>query len=517
MKMEEFRWFNFTGINLAPIYALAYVFAAISYYLGCLLINLPHRGLKRAGWVLIYDGATYYIILALVLFIPSIVKFGYLLTGSYPELLFKSFDAFLGFAPDGSYLPSSPLVEIKKAYTGVGMILVALSTPPIVGRAIGTLMWSYIQPVLTLLAIAYTTLHMIYFLGLLIRSCWALFVAFGALIYGLPARIGRALGAALIAFSIVFAIGLPLLPNFVGSFVAINVQGPTLNANDLLSNAGQILLKAQQYNETYSKILTPNVLFICTPVKGDADSYLLRFSNGTAEWRIWTSSNGERNYALPPGRYNIISIEYLGRALPFDGTKSFTVAPNQATSISAILNIYGFSVKYEGVTSPAYIDLSQSRDVSIDSLSVEDKKVSITVRSSSNSSELYIFFTKDTVASWEVDSRQVNPTTAFSTPYGTMYYIRMLEGPHTVKLTILFTKPLNIDKQDYDPVEGQRGEKIDRLIKDADDTMLPFFNLSSNFFLTYFLLPLLYILVLSLLVAGFGRALGGRGLPIPGL
>ncbi|MEM3522832.1 MAG: hypothetical protein QXD78_07330, partial [Candidatus Bathyarchaeia archaeon] len=408
----------------------------------------------------------------------------------------------------------------KKAYTASSIFLMALSIPPIIGRAVGSLMWSYLRPVLTLLAITYTTLHLIYFLGLLVRACWPLFIAFGALIYGIPARIGRGLGAALIAFSIVFAIGLPLMPNFVGSFVAINVQeGPTLNADNLLSSAGRTLIRMQWYNETYNRILTPNVVFICSPARGTSDSYLLRFSNGSAEWRIWTTTGGERSYALPPGNYHIISVEYLGRSMPYVGSRSFSISkdPKEVTTISTTLNIYSFFVEYEGISSPAYIDLSQSRDIAIDSLAVSDKKISLNVFSSSNSSELYIFFTKDTLLSWKVNGEQTTPLLAFSTSYGNLYSLHMPEGEHTIDLTVISTKTLEIDKKDYDPVEEQRDREADRLIQDANDSILPFFNISSTFFLTYFILPLLYLLVLSLLTAGLGRALGGRGLPIPGL
>ncbi|MEM3078674.1 MAG: hypothetical protein QXR38_04165, partial [Nitrososphaerales archaeon] len=109
------------------------------------------------------------------------------------------------------------------------------------------------------------------------------------------------------------------------------------------------------------------------------------------------------------------------------------------------------------------------------------------------------------------------PSQAFSNEYGSLYAVYMLEGKHTLSLAVHSTKPLEINEEEYDPLEGQRGTRAKAILEAANDTLIPFFDLSATFFLTYFILPILFLLVLGLLTTGLGRALGGRGLPIPGL
>ena len=69
-------------------------------------------------------------------------------------------------------------------------------------------------------------------LSLLVYENWGWLTAFGIMLMAIPFRLGRTIGATLIAFSIVFWVGLPLLPNFL-SLIHLN----TYNINNWASIA----------------------------------------------------------------------------------------------------------------------------------------------------------------------------------------------------------------------------------------------------------------------------------------
>jgi len=79
----------------------------------------------------------------------------------------------------------------------------------------------------TLLATALTAIKTIYLISMVIYSLRDKILAVGVLLYSLPFRAGRSVGAAMIAASIVYYIGLPLMPAFAAVFEAPPIATPS--------------------------------------------------------------------------------------------------------------------------------------------------------------------------------------------------------------------------------------------------------------------------------------------------
>jgi hypothetical protein len=78
-----------------------------------------------------------------------------------------------------------------------------------------------------LLATALTAIKTVYIISMVIYSLRDKILAVGVLLYSLPLRVGRSVGAALIAASLVYYIGLPLMPAFAAIFEAPPVTMPS--------------------------------------------------------------------------------------------------------------------------------------------------------------------------------------------------------------------------------------------------------------------------------------------------
>jgi len=79
----------------------------------------------------------------------------------------------------------------------------------------------------TLLATALTAIKTIYLISMVIYSLRDKILAVGVLLYSLPFRAGRSVGAAMIAASLVYYIGLPLMPAFAAVFEAPPIATPS--------------------------------------------------------------------------------------------------------------------------------------------------------------------------------------------------------------------------------------------------------------------------------------------------
>jgi hypothetical protein len=78
-----------------------------------------------------------------------------------------------------------------------------------------------------LLATALTAIKTVYIISMVIYSLRDKILSIGVLLYSLPFRVGRSVGAALIAASLIYYIGLPLMPAFATIFEAPPVAMPS--------------------------------------------------------------------------------------------------------------------------------------------------------------------------------------------------------------------------------------------------------------------------------------------------
>ncbi len=177
---------------------LAFYLSVLTYYLGTLIYSLPipWRGLKRWGPVLIYDGAAS----ALLVFSFTLIVLGV-----------ERFYSILG----GSWEHFYSWVEVRIATLISYQMLISMISSVASGLPGFASIWWALNPLLSLISYAIVALTTTLSLGLVVQRYYVRLLALGVAFYAVPFRMARSAGAGLMAFSIVFYLGLPLMPLFV--------------------------------------------------------------------------------------------------------------------------------------------------------------------------------------------------------------------------------------------------------------------------------------------------------------
>jgi len=274
------------------------------------------------------------------------------------------------FSTDASFR-----LMLTRIYAAVENYLNAYAWIPLIGAAQTRMYWSLVNPTLQLLNAAAIVTTTLLFFGQFIRCAWLSLAAFGALVYGLPGRIGRRLGAALIATMLVFFVGLPFMPAFVGTSSQPGLlQLPDVQRSEnmtqfYLKDSARLLLETGHANAKYESYMSANVRFDVKPGYlpgggqldgGYTSNYLIQLTNGSLVWKLWTDIDGTRVYRLPAGNYRVSSITFVGQSLPFQGGESFRIEDTTNTTVPIHLFIYGVRAAFEGREVEGYIDLEQT-------------------------------------------------------------------------------------------------------------------------------------------------------------
>ena len=201
----------------ALLLASTYLLGAVNYYLGWLLVSLPtgHRGLRSAGWELIEDGGLYVVFGVVMSGIDTIIHATVILSsvwgpGATPTAVYADFHLYV----DGLL---SYIVAVIAAITGGISVVAAV---PHAGPPVSALLASVFGPIQALLSTTVLVLFILKHLGTMLQDGYLVLALAGAILYGLPKRVGRGVGAGLISFALVFYLGLPLLPGFVDFFAS---------------------------------------------------------------------------------------------------------------------------------------------------------------------------------------------------------------------------------------------------------------------------------------------------------
>lgn len=567
----------------AQMLALSLGLAILNFYLGMAIVAgaIPFMGRKRlksAGYAMMMDGAAYIVFMALIssvwLFISLTLS---LLTGATVtdpqgaiEKMYGNYDLMTN--PEGAFR-----LTLAQIYAAIGNYLSAYSWIPVIGGAQTRMSWSLVNPALQLLNVAQVVTVSLFFLGKFVRAMWLTFVAWGALIYGLPAHMGKRLGAALIATMLVFYVGLPFMPSFVGT-----AQQPgMLDLPDIQSNANmtqfylrdsaRMLIGAGQANAKYMSYMSANVRFDVTPgylssggrlEGGYASNYLIQLTNGSLVWKLWTDVDGTRVYRLPAGNYRVSRVSFVGQSLPFQGGESFQIEDTANTTVPIHLFIYGVRAAFEGREVEGYIDLKQTQTKIVSAIrDLTGVKTTITMTATGQEQQFVAYYDKraDLRFLWESpctsgmssascglgpceslptvstvgDARRWSiigrVDTQMSCPCGNCTLCTectaSLPQTHvltveTVSIPVLLELPAVLSKQlvDEDPVLGTQLAYYQNLAKEGISSLRELSDYAAKVALEMILAPLLFMLLLGLIAAGIARALGGGGgIPIPGL
>ena len=271
---------------------VALALATLTYYVGVLLlaVPVPSKWAKRWGARLISDGfASAVLAFSLSTLFAAADAVRDMLGGSISE-------AF--YALTGKYFEFSGLMLLAK-FAGTVLSPFTFGIASAIAGVAVTLFSMLASAVATLI----TFFSMVY-------AARDVLAALGLALYAVPFRVGRSAGAALIAFSLVGSVLLPLFPKWM-EFVDSVVAPPGMTKHSL-----------EDSNYVYfAACLRPEF--------GVARHHVVVLEDGTTTWFV-TSEAGcfaasRPAGGVPPGTYRI-SVSYLG--IGFKPEKRFITLPD---------------------------------------------------------------------------------------------------------------------------------------------------------------------------------------------
>jgi len=192
-------------LDVADLLEIAFYLSILTFYLGTLIyaLPIPITGLKRWGPRLISDA---FYVASLTLAFYTIIN----AAKTIASALGASWLSFYGFV-------TGQLAGQLSLIFGLSALpkLVNPKFAPIVAKIVSSLVGKILISV-------YVTSFM-YILGLVIQKSYVALAALGIALMAIPFRIARGAGAFLLAFALVFYVGLPLYPKFF-SFIVLPPQ-----------------------------------------------------------------------------------------------------------------------------------------------------------------------------------------------------------------------------------------------------------------------------------------------------
>ncbi|MEM0196027.1 MAG: hypothetical protein QXK66_00070 [Sulfolobales archaeon] len=176
--------------------SLAYMLSLLTYSLGAVLYGspLPLKSIKKWGVLMMYDG------------LASAV-----LVSAY-SLLLKLGDYFLAVL--GASWPNFITWLTGRTTTLVASYLAIQSIAAALKVSGADILVELLKHISSLIATSLTAIKTIYLISTVVYSLRDKILAIGILLYTIPLRMGKSAGAAIVALSIVYYIGMPLMPVF---------------------------------------------------------------------------------------------------------------------------------------------------------------------------------------------------------------------------------------------------------------------------------------------------------------
>ncbi len=195
-------------MNVLP---LALNLAILTYFIGVLILALPipYRQLKKWGIRLISDAVLAAVLISAYNIILSIGDFTL-------NLLGYGWTGFMSWLTERTAILVTALMGLTYITSWIKGLGYSIVLSPL-GLAS------------TYITLALSAIRMMYFIASFIWSFRSELLALGLLLYSLPLRIGKDVGAFFIAASLVMYVGFPLMPVFVNVFQG-NTPQPTINS-----------------------------------------------------------------------------------------------------------------------------------------------------------------------------------------------------------------------------------------------------------------------------------------------
>ncbi len=477
------------------ILLLAFSLSVLTYYLGTLIyaLPIPWWGLKRWAPTLIYDGAAS----ALLIFSAGVIV-------SSTEYI----AGLLGASWGNFYSWSAQRISYVAMFTaGIGLLKTWFSSNIVGGNVFG----AFVNPLITALTYVMIALETITIIGLIVQTYFTKMIFLGILLFSIPFRIARSIGAGLLSFAIVFYVGLPLLPLFTSYFSLTTIDGSSFLVGKSLDELGVAYCKLSFIDANGNRI--PWVHAVFKDKSGIVYARYSSISDGTID-------AGRPDKGLPLN-INMTVVVYLSG-------KSYSVIPKE------------FNVKRNGlfdpVTDPSYdyyctlyvpevswsfapclyASIRGEGEV-VDGKYLEDQGlIELTVVARREISLEMVFPSSMTMEESFLDDIKVSPVIHEDHYNGNTVshtaVINVYPGTHLFKA--FFTgspKPPNkgVFGEKYyvrDFIEGSGG--IEGILRDAA-------KLIASLLVEWVILPTTYLTVLLSISYSLSRVIGGRGFRIP--
>ncbi|NPA04501.1 MAG: hypothetical protein GXO09_00195 [Crenarchaeota archaeon] len=189
-----------TEMTIGDLLYAAFLTAILTYHIGILLYAVPYpsRSLKRWGYILVNDGIMAAFLIALYGVVVKIAD--YVLAAAGLSV-------------------NKGITMINEALNAAAMVtLVAKTVATIIPYPFSGVVNSFLSPVIMFANGVLVSSLLMLVIGALGIEGKPLLVAASALLYALPFRAGRSIGASLLAFSIVAPVAIALFPSWYSLF-----------------------------------------------------------------------------------------------------------------------------------------------------------------------------------------------------------------------------------------------------------------------------------------------------------
>ncbi len=457
---------------------LALSLSLLGYNLGILFLSfpLPFQGIKRWAPVLMRDS-----LYAAILVFSSNLILG--IVPYFQSLLGASWGYFHAWI-------TGRISWLIGWRTAIAALISASSK--ITG---GFFFYTIMEPLVKMLNYALTTLYSILSLSIIVKSFYARFIIMGILLLSVPFRLTRSVGAYLIAFAIVFTIGLPFMPSFVSSFSSPSLQEPPSDADVAFGymNVGSLLGR-----------------HICYPVVvGKQEDKVIFIYKGDSAGQV---SAGYPDLGLPGNSTYDVFLNYMGIITPLEPSP---VVPERDYRIT-VDGLHGRSVVLN-LTSPLIIDeplcyaiVLRSPMVSLSSILLGDHEGSFEAKGYSDNSYIEFRWASGLSLSYTTAPREnltiVNGTWSW----------RGLEGRYT-RIYLSSNQSVFIHYSFFGETEG--GQPIVNQKSYLDSIGLSpwkdFTRFASSILMSWVVLPAIYLFILGAVSSAVAYLIGGARSRVP--
>ena len=442
----------------ADVLLLAMDLAILTYVIGVLIMALPipYAGFKRWGVRLIADGISAAVLISIF---SIIITLGDLLLGNL-NVSWPSFHSWL----------AARTAVLVAVFTALTYLTSALKATPY------AFITSPINIALTYVSLALSSLKVIYFLSSLVSNLRNELAALGILLYSIPFRVGRSVGAFLIAASIVMYVGFPLMPAFIAQFQPSNLE----------QFRGVMRIQGKVVDSLYHRVPYPLMYFYSTEGGEEPLGVIIGDRNGT-----FTIGGGKD--ILPREFKFLTEVGFMGY---YFSTEPSYISSNESTVVLRVPSL----IYSSGLA------LLKPRDVRVEDYIVGNGILSVVLTGNEGFNDLVLAKLANTTVTKVTINDEV-----FSCSWNPFEWNGIDIEVCEIKPNDVGAGKLNVTVK-YTPtgyVKPAVDERRITYIESVSELLLAYISLGIAYVYTFIFLPGVYVTFLVMMSAALARVFGG--------